>query len=69
MIKIIFGVNRSIIFMKGRRIMKKLTKLGIAVFSVVTLNAFTSTIAYADENTDSTSSAPSTVLTSNKIIL
>ena len=51
--------------MKGRRIMKKLTKLGIAVFSVVTLNAFTSTIAYADENTDSTSSAPSTVLTSN----
>ena len=29
--------------------MKKLTKLGIAVFSVVTLNAFTSTIAYADE--------------------
>lgn len=45
--------------------MKKLTKLGIAVFSVVTLNAFTSTIAYADENTDSTSSAPSTVLTSN----
>ncbi len=26
---------------------------------------FTSTIAYADENTDSTSSAPSTVLTSN----
>lgn len=58
-------MNRSIIFMKGRRIMKKLTKLGIAVFSVVTLNAFTSTIAYADENTDSTSSAPSTVLTSN----
>ena len=45
--------------------MKNSTKLGMQYFLVVTLNAFTSTIAYADENTDSTSSAPSTVLTSN----